>query len=232
MSGITTVLFDLDGTLIDTAPDMAAALNRLLIAENREPLPFSQIRPVVSKGSLALVQLAFGDRLSETRVRELQQNFLNFYSENICIESRLFDGLGNLLDELDNNAIRWGVITNKPAWLTEPLLKQLDLFERSHCVVSGDTLPLRKPHPEPLLHACKLIQRSPNECVYIGDDERDIIAGKAAGMTTLIAAYGYIDNGESPQNWGADGFIDSIADLRSWLETALFAEPTFLSRHI
>lgn len=232
MNGITTVLFDLDGTLIDTAPDMAAALNRLLIAENREPLPFNQIRPVVSKGSLALVQLAFGNKLSETRLRELQQSFLNFYSEDICIESRLFDGLGKLLDELDDNAIRWGVITNKPAWLTEPLLKQLDLFERSGCVVSGDTLPLRKPHPDPLLHACKLIQRSPDECIYIGDDERDVIAGNAAGMFTLIAAYGYIGDGESPETWGADHIIDSVTTLRTWLQTTLFAKSAFLSRNI
>lgn len=229
MSGITTVLFDLDGTLIDTAPDMAAALNRLLIAENHEPLPFDTIRPVVSKGSLALVQLAFGENLAEERQRELQQGFLNLYSENLCIASRLFDGLGELLDELDAAGTPWGVITNKPAWLTEPLLKQMKLFDRSACTVSGDTLPRRKPHPDPLLHACKLIQRSPTECVYIGDDERDIIAGKAAGMTTLIAAYGYIDSDELPETWGADHTIDSIATLRTWLQTALSDKPAFVA---
>lgn len=217
MNSITAVLFDLDGTLIDTAPDMADALNRLLLQENRRPLPFERIRPVVSKGSLALVELGFGNELTESRLRELQQAFLKEYSEAICVQSRLFHDLDVLLNELDAHSIPWGVVTNKPAWLTEPLLRQLDLYHRCACVVSGDTLPRRKPYPDPLLHACKLMQKIPDECVYIGDDERDVVAGNAAGMRTIIAGYGYLGKDETPINWGADGMIDSIPGLRQWL---------------
>lgn len=218
MNNITAVLFDLDGTLIDTAPDMAAALNRLLLEENHRTLPFERIRPEVSKGSLALVKLGFGNELAETRLRELQQAFLEKYSEAICVESCLFDGLGSLLEELEAEHIPWGIVTNKPAWLTEPLLQQLNLFHRSACVVSGDTLPRRKPYPDPLLHACRLMHKPPEECVYIGDDERDVVAGNAAGMRTLIAGYGYLGEDETPINWGADGMIDGIGSLRQWLQ--------------
>ncbi|HEX7025954.1 MAG TPA: HAD hydrolase-like protein, partial [Gammaproteobacteria bacterium] len=169
MKNVTAVLFDLDGTLIDTAPDMAAALNGLLKQEQCRTLPFEHIRPVVSKGSLALVELAFGDELTESRLRELQQAFLQKYSQAICVHSRLFEGLDRLLDELDENKTPWGVVTNKPAWLTEPLLRRLDLHARCACIVSGDTLPRRKPYPDPLLHACKLMQKPPEACVYVGD---------------------------------------------------------------
>jgi phosphoglycolate phosphatase len=217
VNSITAVLFDLDGTLVDTAPDMASALNALLKQEQRQTLPFERIRPVVSKGSLALVQLGFGSELTEARLRALQQAFLEKYSQAICVQSRLFQELDSLLDELDDHEIPWGVVTNKPAWLTEPLLRQLNLYERCACIVSGDTLPRRKPYPDPLLHACQLMQKPPEECVYVGDDERDVVAGKAAGMRTLIAGYGYLGADETPKNWGADGMIDGAEHLRQWL---------------
>lgn len=223
MKNITAVLFDLDGTLIDTAPDMAAALNRLLLQENRPTLPFERVRSEVSKGSLALVKLGFGKEPTETRLRELQQAFLAMYAQALCVESRLFDGLDTLLQELEAGKIPWGIVTNKPAWLTEPLLQQLNLFHRCACVVSGDTLPRRKPYPDPLLLACKLMQKPPEECVYIGDDERDVVAGNAAGMHTLIAGYGYLGGDETPINWGADGMIDDVECLRRWLRANMGA---------
>lgn len=223
MKNITAVLFDLDGTLIDTAPDMAAALNRLLLQENLPTLPFERVRSEVSKGSLALVKLGFGKALAESRLRELQQAFLATYAQALCVESRLFDGLDTLLQELEAGKIPWGVVTNKPAWLTEPLLQQLNLGHRCACVVSGDTLPRRKPYPDPLLLACKLMQKPPEECVYIGDDERDVVAGNAAGMHTLIACYGYLGRDETPINWGADGMIDNVEGLRRWLRANMGA---------
>lgn len=219
MNNVTAVLFDLDGTLIDTAPDMAAALNSLLRQEHRQTLPFERIRPTVSKGSLALVKLGFGGELTETRLRTLQQAFLEKYSQAICVQSRLFDGLDALLNDLDGQHVPWGVVTNKPAWLTEPLLRLLNLYHRCACIVSGDTLPRRKPYPDPLLHACKLIHKLPKECVYVGDDERDVVAGNAAGMHTLIARYGYLGEDEKPINWGADGMIEDVEGLRRWLRT-------------
>jgi phosphoglycolate phosphatase len=223
VKNITAVLFDLDGTLIDTAPDMAAALNRLLLQENRPMLPFERVRSEVSKGSLALVKLGFGNDLAEPRLRELQQAFLATYSRALCVESRLFDGLDTLLRELEAGRIPWGVVTNKPAWLTEPLLRQLNLFHRCACVISGDTLQKRKPYPDPLLLACKLMRKPPEECVYIGDDERDVVAGNAAGMHTLIAGYGYLGADETPINWGADDMIADVECLRRWLRANMEA---------
>ncbi len=217
MTPITSVLFDLDGTLIDTAPDIAAALNKLLHAQDRDMLPYASIRNTVSKGSRALTELGFAD-LPESHRKLLQQELLQIYSAAICVDSKPFPGIIDVLNELEQKKIPWGVVTNKPGWLTEPLLKQLQLWQRAACVVSGDTLPNRKPHPEPLLHACKLIGRAATESVYIGDDLRDIQAGHAAGMTTLVAGYGYIENHENPEQWGAEAIINHASELQPWLQ--------------
>jgi N-acetyl-D-muramate 6-phosphate phosphatase len=214
---LNTVLFDLDGTLIDTAPDLVDALNRLLARYGKPELSYAQARNTVSRGSMALVILGFGSGLPEVELRNLQNEYLSVYADGLCVGSRPFDGMESLLGELDAAKILWGVVTNKPGWLTEPLLKQLKLYERAACIVSGDTLAVRKPDPAPLLHAAELIKRKPQQCVYVGDDQRDVAAGKAAGMRTLVARYGYIESHEDPGLWGADDMIEDIEHLRRWI---------------
>jgi phosphoglycolate phosphatase len=215
---LNTVLFDLDGTLIDTAPDMVDALNRMLNRYGKPELPFERVRNTVSRGSLALVRLGFGDGLPEAELKNLQNEYLSVYADALCVASRPFNGMTELLHQLEASNIRWGVVTNKPGWLTDPLLRQLGLHERAACIISGDTLSVRKPDPAPLLHAAGLVQREPRQCVYVGDDRRDIDAGRAAGMRTLVARYGYIEAREDPRQWGADDMIDDIAQLQRWLQ--------------
>jgi len=207
------VLFDLDGTLIDTAPDMGGALNNLLIEEKREPLPLESIRPYVSQGGLVLTRLGFDGHVDESQIEPLRQRFLEHYREIVAKDSRLFDGYEAVLAELEASSIPWGIVTNKPEWLTHPLLEQLGLAARCAVVIGGDTLPQRKPHPLPLQVAAERIGIECRACLYVGDDERDIIAGRAANMKTLVAAYGYIEEGCDTRVWNADGVIEKPADL-------------------
>ena len=207
------VLFDLDGTLIDTAPDMGGALNNLLIEEKRAPLPLESIRPYVSQGGLVLTRLGFEGHVDETEIEPLRQRFLQHYRAIVADDSRLFDGYEAVLADLEARSMPWGIVTNKPEWLTHPLLEQLGLAARCAVVIGGDTLPNRKPHPQPLQVAAERIGVDCGKCIYVGDDERDIIAGRAAGMPTLVAAYGYIEEGCDFQEWNADGVIDKPADL-------------------
>ena len=207
------ILFDLDGTLIDTAPDMGGALNNLLREENREPLPLSTIRPYVSQGGLVLTRLGFGDSVTEAEIEPLRQRFLQHYLAIIADNSRLFDGFEAVLADLEARSIPWGIVTNKPEWLTFPLLEQLELAARSAVVIGGDTLAQRKPHPQPLLVAAERIGVVARRCVYVGDDERDIVAGRAAQMKTLVAAYGYIEDATEIAGWNADGVIDRPSEL-------------------
>lgn len=213
MSDIQTVLFDLDGTLIDTAPDMANALNILLQEQGREPLPFEHIRPVVSNGSVALVQLAFGDLLPEKEMDYLKQRYLDIYQQHLCEDSCLFDGMAELLQSIEQQGMSWGVVTNKPAWLTDPLMEKIGLKDRAACIVSGDTTRNRKPHPEPMYHACICAGSQPHGCIYIGDARRDIEAGRNAGMKTVVALYGYIGDWENIDDWGADARIRQPLDI-------------------
>ena len=210
---IDCVLFDLDGTLIDTAPDMGGALNNLMIEEGLDPLPLASIRPYVSQGGLALTRLGFAGKVSEQEMEPLRQRYLQHYYDNIARASKLFDGYDTILGELEASSIPWGIVTNKPEWLTHPLLEQLGLAQRSGVVIGGDTLEHRKPHPMPLLVAAKRLEVDCKNCVYVGDDKRDIVAGKAAGMKTLIAAYGYIGETDNIEDWGGDGVIDQPGDL-------------------
>ena len=216
-NSIKHVLFDLDGTLVDTAPDLAFALNRALVRRGREPLPFEVIRPSVSLGGAALVKLGFGLDMTDPEFTPVRDEFLAIYRDNLATRSRLFPGMEQVLDRLEQTGVSWGIVTNKPAWLTDPLMQALQLDARTPCIVSGDTLKQRKPHPAPLLHACNLLQCEPHETVYIGDDRRDVAAGTSAGMATLVASYGYIAPGEEPRTWGADGFIDSPEDILPWI---------------
>ena len=210
---INTVLFDLDGTLIDTAPDMAAALDILCDEEENVRRPYSEVRPIVSNGSVALVRLAFGEDLDEQTLERLKKRYLEIYQDHLAIHSRLFDEMDNLLKRLEKNGIKWGVVTNKPGWLTEPLMESLGLHKRAACIVSSDSTKNRKPHPEPMYYACTLTGARPEECVYIGDARRDIEAGHNAGMKTIIAEYGYIPDSENTEDWQADHSIQNPSQI-------------------
>lgn len=210
---LEAVLFDLDGTLIDTAPDMGGALNNLLLEEGHDPLPLESIRPYVSQGGLVLTRMGFADKVSEAEIEPLRQRFLHHYRAVVADASRLFEGFDDVLQALESRGLPWGIVTNKPEWLTHPLLEQLGLATRTGVVIGGDTLEFRKPHPLPLQTAARQLGVECSHCVYVGDDERDIVAGRAAGMQTLVAAYGYIEDAASIETWNADGLIDQPADL-------------------
>ena len=210
---IEAILFDLDGTLIDTAPDMGGALNNLLIEENLAPLSLQSIRPYVSQGGLVLTKLGFSQHVPEAEIEPLRLRFLQHYRAIVANDSVLFDGFEQLLKHLQDQGTPWGIVTNKPEWLTTPLLEQLGLHKNTAVVICGDTLEKRKPHPLPLIVAAETIGIACENCVYVGDDQRDIIAGTAANMKTLVAAYGYIEEGTNIDDWQADGVIQHPIDL-------------------
>ncbi len=212
------ILFDLDGTVADTAPDLAHALNLLRQEHAKDPLEFRHIRPVVSIGAAAMIKLAFNSTERDPDFETLRARLLEIYSKNICRHTSLFPGMASVLDHLDNHSRRWGIVTNKPGWLTVPLLDALDLTQRASCIVSGDSLPQRKPNPEPLLHACKLMGCTPANTIYIGDADTDIKAGLNAGMATGVASYGYLDSEANPQSWGADMLFETPLDILEWLQ--------------
>ncbi|MBS0613692.1 MAG: phosphoglycolate phosphatase [Proteobacteria bacterium] len=214
---LQAVLFDLDGTLLDTAPDMVGALNRLRVEHGLPELAFATFRPYVSHGSLRLVREGFPDR-DVAQHSALQRRFLDIYFEHLHHGTRLFPDVEDVLDALARRAVPIGIVTNKPGWLTTPLLARLGLDTRFACVVSGDTLPTRKPHPNPLLHAARLARAQAPCCIYVGDAERDIQAARAAGMRSLIARYGYLAPEDQPDTWQADGDIHHPAELLSWLK--------------
>lgn len=209
---IRAVLFDLDGTLADTAADLAHALNAIRAKYARPALPLARIRPFVSLGAAAMLKLAFDIEEGDPGYPGLRAEFLDYYAANIARETRLFEGMEAVLSDIEAEA-KWGIVTNKPAWLTGPLLRELKLDKRAACVVSGDTLAERKPHPAPVLHACRLAGAAPAETVYIGDAERDIQAGRGAGARTLVAAYGYLADEAAPENWQADGIVASPPEI-------------------
>jgi phosphoglycolate phosphatase len=216
--GGAALLLDLDGTLLDTAPDMAAALNALLREEGGETLPFESIRPQVSHGAAGLVQLAFG-AVSEAQAHRLRRRFVLIYRESLSAGTRMFPGFEAVLGTLEGRGTPWGIVTNKPEWLTTPLLAELGLAGRPACVVCGDTLPERKPHPAPLLHAAALIGIAPAACLYVGDAERDIAAGRAAGMRTVAVRFGYLGADEDPACWAPDEIVATPGELLAFLGT-------------
>lgn len=219
MKKIKTVLFDLDGTLADTAPDLANALNHVLKIHNREPLPFEKIRPVVSHGGIALTTLGFGFGKEHPEFDVFYKELLEHYLDNIANETTLFPGMNELLFQLEEKNINWGVVTNKPSWLTEPLLDALNLTSRAVTIVSGDTLEQRKPHPAPLLYACEQAGSKADECIYVGDHQRDIEAGNRAGMLTITALFGYIDKSDTPEGWGANALAHSAQEISQLIES-------------
>jgi phosphoglycolate phosphatase len=213
------VLFDLDGTLVDTAPDMVRALQAMQEHHGIDPVGYDEGRSNVSNGAMGLLRIGFPDS-SEKQRQGLICEYVERYASRLADESRLFAGLAALLDRLDAGDRPWGVVTNKPSHLSEPLMELLDLAQRSVCIISGDTLEQRKPHPAPLLHACDLAGVAPEQSIYVGDASRDIEAGRAAGMATIGAGYGYITFDDDPSAWGADLIV---ADTQELTQTVLKA---------
>jgi N-acetyl-D-muramate 6-phosphate phosphatase len=214
---LRAVLFDLDGTLLDTAPDMVGALNTLLSEHALGPLPYESVRNTVSHGAARVVKLGFPE-VDPPQFEALQRRFLDIYRGSLSKHTRLFTGMSEVLETLDEWHIKSGIVTNKPAWLTDPLLEEMRLRARFACVVSGDTVAQRKPHPLPLLHAAMLAGVTPGECVYVGDAERDVQAAHAAAMPALVANYGYLRADENSTAWGGDGYLDQPLDLLEWLK--------------
>lgn len=206
------VLFDLDGTLVDTAPDMVAVLQALQADHGLDPVSYELGRSFVSNGAAGLLRLGFPGA-SDAQIAALQVPFLEHYASRICERSALFPGLDALLEELQATGRPWGVVTNKPQHLTEPLLAALNLLENAACCVSGDTLPQRKPDPAPLRHACDIGGLDAARTLYVGDAARDIEAGRAAGMGTIAAAYGYITADDDAGDWGADAIAADTREL-------------------
>ena len=200
---LKALLLDLDGTLVNTAPDMVASLNRVLVNHNHSKANITQASKLVSNGAKALLEFGFGDAFKDFSSDELIDEFLTDYAKHVCVDSHLYDGMAEILELCEQSDIRWGVITNKPIELSKSLLEGLELFERCSILLGGDSLPVRKPDPAPLLHSCMVMSLAPSECLYVGDHERDIIAGNAAGMDTAAALWGYIQKHEKPENWKA-----------------------------
>jgi N-acetyl-D-muramate 6-phosphate phosphatase len=214
---IRAVLFDLDGTLADTAPDLGFALNSLLIRYGRDPISLQKIRPVASDGARGLLELGFGIKPNDPYFDEMRTEFLDLYLKNICRETKLFDGMEDLLKQLETKKIKWGVVTNKPKRFTDPLMVLLKLDKRAACMVSGDSYDRPKPYPDPLLGAAEEISIESSDIVYVGDDERDMQAARAAGTQAVIANWGYMGNCNHPDKWPADARIDQPSDLLEYL---------------
>lgn len=215
---IRSVLFDLDGTLLDTAPDLANALNAVLQESGKPALAFDTIRPHVSHGASALITLGFEKSNTDPMFESYRLRLLEFYQQNLCQQTTFFDDMERVLASIEARGLSWGIVTNKPARFTEPLLENLGLLRRASCIVSGDTLPRKKPHPDPLLHAARILGIAPEQAVYVGDARRDIEAAQAAGMRSLVALFGYLDADDEPQDWGADAYISTPSELLSWLD--------------
>ena len=198
------VLFDLDGTLADTAPDLCGTVNILLTEEGRPQQPFASLRPHTSQGVRGLLGQGFGIDSAHHEYERLAARFLEIYAGQLCDLSRLFDGIPDLLDVLESHGIAWGIVTNKRARYTEPLVAALGLVPRTRCVVSGDTTAEAKPSPLPILHACQILRCLPQRTLYVGDDRRDIVAGQAAGTKTAAVSYGYLGDSGPIHTWGAD----------------------------
>lgn len=211
------VLFDLDGTLVDTAPDLGESLNEMRRCRGLAPLPEAALRPQASHGTRGLLRSGFDVTPDHPDFDALQQEFLEIYDRNLTACSQLFPGMEEVLEALEASGLGWGVVTNKPARFTEPLLEHLDLLDRALCVVSGDNCAQAKPHPAPLLHACWLVGTPPVDCLYVGDAARDVEAAVAAGMPAVIALYGYIGADDQPREWGAQGYINHPSGLLDYL---------------
>lgn len=213
---IQAVLFDLDGTLADTAPDLGYAINHMRAARGLPPLPLSATRPVTSLGARGLLGVGLDVTPEHPDYNELRDEFLAIYADNLCRETRLFPGMPELLAEIERRAVLWGVVTNKAERFARPLIELLGLHKRIACIIGGDTTGKLKPDPASLLAASQRIGVAPQACLYLGDDQRDVDAGRAAGMKVVVAGFGYL-NGTDPANWNADAIIGQPLDLLRYL---------------
>ena len=212
MSRIQAVLFDLDGTFADTAPDLTYAVNVMRATRGLPPCPIEHTRPVTSTGGRGMLRVGFGMTPEHPDYLKMRAEFIEIYAQNLCRDTALFDGMEALLGALEARGVRWGIVTNKAERLAKPLIEQLDLGARCACVVGGDTAPRMKPHPDPLYAAARLLDLAPEACIYVGDDARDVEAGRAAGMRTIAVRYGYL-NGGDPDSWRADAVVDCPGDV-------------------
>ncbi len=214
---IKAVLFDLDGTLADTAPDLGYALNQQRIARGLSPVPLELIRTEASAGARGLLGLGFNIAPGDSDYPDMREEFLDLYAARLCHDTQLFPGVSELLDQLDARKLPWGIVTNKPARFAKPLIHLLGLSQRAACLISGGDTTHSKPHPEPLLTASHALAIAPDTCIYLGDDVRDVEASLAAGMEPVIARYGYLGNGHPPESWGARYLIDHPRELLAYL---------------
>jgi phosphoglycolate phosphatase len=221
MHKIKTVFFDLDGTLLDTAPDLTFALNKLLEQKGQSAVAIEQVRRIASHGCRGMLNLALQIDEDHPEYEMSKELFLNFYQQHLCVNTALFAGMDVVLAKLESHGINWGVVTNKSTALAGQLLSYLDLASRCVCIVGRDCVTKPKPHSEPLLLACQLSGCVPSECVYIGDAEGDIVAAKEAGMRSIAALYGYLNTDCSPETWHADYYIDQPKDILGWLDRQL-----------
>jgi len=211
------VLFDLDGTLVDSAPDLAAAANRLRGEHGLPPLPLADLRPMVGSGARGMIGVAFGVKPGDSRFEELRDAFLSHYEAGLLNSTQPFEGIEALLQGLERSGTPWGIVTNKATRFTRPLVAGLGLAQRAAVVVCGDTTPHSKPHPEPLLAAARAMNLAPESVVYVGDDQRDAQAAQAAGMRMLVATWGYLGLGEPVEAWGADALVARPQEVADWL---------------
>lgn len=213
----SVILFDLDGTLVDTAPDLGFALNLQRERHGLAPLPQSVIRPFASHGSRGLLFAGFNITPEDESFGRMREEYLNLYDEVFTRSPVLFEGVDAVLNAIENKGVPWGIVTNKPRRFSEPLISALQLQQRAGCLVCGDDAPRAKPYPDTLLMACQITGWKATSCVYVGDAERDVQAGRAAGMKTIIALFGYIDVTEKPEEWGADAMISQPGELLTLL---------------
>ncbi len=215
------VLFDLDGTFADTAPDLGAALNHTRATRQLPPMPLSEIRPQASHGTRGLFKIGFNIEPGHPDFDALREIFLDYYERNICVHTRLFGDTAELVGELERRGMPWGIVTNKPHRFTVPLMEALGMASRAACLVSGVTCARAKPYPDPLLHACELMGAAAADCLYLGDDVRDMQAARAAGMPGIIANYGYVGEDATVESWQAQGSIDAPTELLRYLANSV-----------
>ncbi len=218
---LSCVLFDLDGTLVDTAPDLILCLNKALSIYGFQTVTVDTIKPFISFGAVAMINECLNKSVPEALRAEILETMLDFYQHNIAEHTVFFKGMSETLDAIEAEGLKWGVVTNKLERFTNPLMAAIKLTDRAACIISGDTTGNPKPHVEPMLAACKQAAVKPQECVYIGDASHDITAGKNAQMKTLAALYGYLKPGDTPEKWGADALIESPEQLATWISSAL-----------
>lgn len=213
---ISCVLFDLDGTLVDTAPDLIVSLNHAISAHGYAAVDAELFRPYISCGAIAMIDQVASDASTPIK-QQMLSDMLKYYQANVAVFSRCFTGILEVLSQIERSGLKWGVVTNKRERFSHPLLQAMQLHHRTSCLISGDTTEYSKPHPEPMLAACQQAKVAPEECIFIGDAEHDITAGNRVDMTTLVALYGYLKKDDKPETWGADGMISSPNNILPWI---------------